>query len=67
MEENKLTVVEAAEIMGVTQSFLREALIRDKFPFGTGITMSEGERRTFYINRKRFEKWMEGDDPECSL
>ena len=64
MEENRITVNQAAEIMGVTNTFLREALMQDKFPFGAGIRQEGSDKRIFYINKVRFEKWMEGKDME---
>ena len=60
--KNRMTIKEASERMGVSQTYLREGLARNKFPFGEGFRITEGScRRTFYINRKRFEKYMEGN------
>lgn len=56
---DKLTILEASEIMGVTPRFLQLALQQNKFNFGTAI---EGKRWTYYINRERFKKYMKGDD-----
>lgn len=55
----KLTVQEAAEIMGVTPQFLRAALQQEKFPFGVAVEMKQNE---FYINAYRFILYMEGED-----
>lgn len=57
--KDKLTVAEAADVMGVTPQFLRYALLQDKFPFGVGVKMNQNE---FYINPLRFALYMEGAD-----
>ena len=60
MEKNRISVEEAAERMGVSKTFLREGLARDKFPFGSGYRVTAGsKRRVFYINRNKFENWLE--------
>jgi hypothetical protein len=58
--EQKITVPEAAKIMGVTPMFLRIGLRNGKFPFGTAIKFRK--RWSYYINPERFEKWMAGED-----
>jgi hypothetical protein len=45
--------------MEVSPQFLRAALMQDRFPFGTGVKMSQNE---FYINTARFVLYMEGSD-----
>ena len=57
--KDKLSVPEAAEIMGVSPQFLRYALLQGKFPFGVGVKMTQNE---FYINPLRFALYMEGAD-----
>lgn len=54
----KITVQQAAEIMGVTPQFLRIALQNDKFPFGTAVKFTG--RWSYYINTERFIKYMKG-------
>lgn len=56
----KITIPEAAKIMGVTPMFLRIGLRNGKFPFGTAIKFRK--RWSYYINPERFEKWMAGED-----
>jgi len=56
---DKITVQEAADIMGVSPQFLRYALLQGKFPFGVGVQMKQNE---FYINPLRFALYMEGAD-----
>jgi len=55
----KITVAQAAAIMGVTPQFLRLALQHDKFPFGTAIKFTG--RWSYYINTERFIKYMKGE------
>ena len=55
----KITVPEAAEIMGVTPMFLRMGLREGKFPFGVAI---QGKRWAYYINAERFQAYMEAQD-----
>lgn len=57
----RLTVDEAARIMGVTPMFLRIGLRLGRFPFGTAVQMPGG-RWSYYINPVRFERYMQGLD-----
>src|SRR5690606_39881879 len=57
----RLTVDEAARIMGVTPMFLRMGLRLGRFPFGTAVQMPGG-RWSYYINPVRFERYMQGLD-----
>ena len=52
---SKLTVPQAAEIMGVTPRFLQCALQQGKLPFGVAVEMG---RFVYYINVDRFIAWM---------
>ena len=61
MDNPKLTVPEAAKIMGVTPMFLRLGLRRKEFPFGVAI---QGKRWSYYINANRFRAYMEAQDME---
>lgn len=58
-QDKRLTITEAAEIMGVTPMFLRLALREGRFSFGTAVKM---ERWVYYINSSRFYKFMSGGD-----
>ena len=53
-----LTVKEASKIMGVSEEFLRLSLIQGNFDFGTATKMTGNWR--YYINKKRFEQYLEG-------
>jgi len=55
----KLTIAQAAEIMGVTPMFLRLALRQGMFEFGTAV---KGNRWIYYINTERFLKYMKAED-----
>lgn len=48
----KLTVKEAAEIMGKSQQFVRIGLQRGRLPFGTAVKMNR--RWVYYISPKQF-------------
>jgi hypothetical protein len=50
-----IPVKDAAEVMGVTPLFLRNALLQGRFPFGVGVEVGRNE---FYINTNRFIKYM---------
>lgn len=55
----KVTVQDAAEIMGVTPRFLQMGLQYERFPFGTAVKF---KRWSYYINTERFIQYMEGKD-----
>lgn len=55
----KLTVQEAAAIMGVTPRFLQMALQQNKFPFGVGVKMGKW---SYYINTDRFIAYMTNEE-----
>jgi hypothetical protein len=52
----KITINEAARLMGKSQQFLRIGLQRGIFPFGTAIKLSS--MWTYYINPKRFYEYI---------
>lgn len=49
----RLTIRKAAQLMGVSEQFLRIGLRKGIFPFGYAVKMSG--RWTYYISRERFE------------
>lgn len=51
----KISVQEAAEIMGVTPRFLQIALQQEKFDFGVAVKM---DKWAYYINTQRFISYM---------
>lgn len=59
----KITVKEAAKIMGVTPRYIQYGLQQERLPFGTAVKM-EG-RWSYYINTERFIKYMNAGDMDC--
>lgn len=58
----KITVAEAAKMIGISPMFLRIKLRRGDLPFGMAV---KGRKRwSYYINRIRLEKWLAGEDLE---
>ena len=51
--ENKLTVGEAAELMGVSQQFVRVGLQQGLFSWGYAVRIS-AKRYTYFISRQKF-------------
>lgn len=60
VDSKKITVEQAAKIMGVTPMFLRLGLRRKEFPFGVAIKFEKNW--SYYINAERFRLWMAGED-----
>lgn len=56
----KITIAEAAQIMGVSAQFLRIALQKGIYDFGEAVQLT-GERYTYHINPKRFENYINGE------
>lgn len=69
MAKNNLTVKEAAELMGVSQQFVRVGLQQNLLPFGFAVKISGG-RYTYNIPTALFEKYtgitVEGGQKLCS-
>ena len=63
--ENRLTVEEAAEIMGASPQFIRIGLQQAIFPWGYAVRISR--RWTYYINKAKFlsEEKMEAKGVEA--
>lgn len=55
----KLTVNEAAKMMGVTNGFLRAAIVQQKIP--GAIAVDRGKRFSFWINKDTFERWISSE------
>ncbi len=55
----KISVQEAATIMGVTPRFLQLALQQERFDFGVAVKM---EKWSYYINTERFIKYMRKEE-----
>ena len=52
--KNRMSVSEVAELMEVSEQFVRIGLQRDVFPFGYAVKMSG--QWTYYISPKKFEE-----------
>lgn len=53
---NRISIKEAAEIMGVSQQFLRIGLQRKEFTFGVAVKMSN--KYSYYISPKKFYEYV---------
>ena len=51
--KNGMTVQEAAQLMGKTQSFIRIGLQRNILPFGYAVKTGK-ERYSYFISREKF-------------
>lgn len=51
--ENKLTIAEAAELMGVSQQFVRVGLQKGIFPWGYAVQVT-AKRYTYFISKQKF-------------
>ena len=51
--DNKMTIGEAAELMGVSKQFVRVGLQKGIFPWGYAVQVSS-ERYTYFISRQKF-------------
>ena len=56
MKNNRLTVKQAAALMGVSEQFLRLGLQQGKFQFGTAVKTSS--RWTYYISSSKFLEYI---------
>ena len=52
----RLSVEDAAKIMGMTPMFLRMGLRQDKFSFGEAVQMRK--QWAYYINEQKFKEYM---------
>lgn len=59
----RLSVDEAAKIMGVSKPYIRIGLQRGLLPFGTAVKMS-GNRYTYFISKNRFYEYLRIDKTE---
>lgn len=59
-EDNpRIPVPEAARIMGIPPMSLRLGMRAGEYPFGVAVKRKQW---VYYINRVRFEAWVEGRD-----
>jgi len=57
---NRVKIKEAAELLGVSQQFIRSGMQTGRLPIGTAVKMST--KWTYYINRDRLNAYLEGRD-----
>ena len=55
MGNNNMTVIEAAELMGVSPQFVRVGLQKGVLPFGYAVKVSSN-RYTYFISRQKFSE-----------
>lgn len=55
-----MTVKQAAEKLGWSQLFLREAIYQGKCDLGVCVQMPGSSRRCFQINERKVEEWING-------
>lgn len=56
-KEVTLTVKECAEVLGIGEQTLREALKQNKFPFGVAVQTTK-HRWTFWISKAKLEEYI---------
>lgn len=55
---NRVTVIEAAQRMGVSPSYVRMGIRCGRLPFGTAVKTGE-KKWTYHIVRAAFERYLE--------
>ena len=66
MNSIKMSIKEAAELMGVSQQYVRVGLQRGIFPWGYALQVAS-KRYTYFISRAKFFETEVGTVPaECS-
>ena len=63
-EESDMTVKQAAQKLGWTELFLREAIDQGKVDFGVCLRIPGSSKRTFQINERRVNEWIGGKKSE---
>lgn len=58
---NRVTVLEASHILGVSQQYIRIGLQRGALPFGTAVQIS-GNKWTYHISRGLLNKYIGKED-----
>lgn len=57
--KNNVSIKEAAELMGVSQQFLRIGLQQNVFSFGAALKLNGSSKFTYYISRKKLYEYIE--------
>ena len=58
---NKITVPEAAKIMGKSEMFIRIGLQRGLLPFGTAMKFKGSTKYNYYIYPEKFKEYIGGN------
>ena len=56
----RVKIKEAAELLGISQQFIRIGMQRNQLPIGTAVKMSSVW--TYYISRERLDAYLKGQD-----
>lgn len=59
---NRLSVNEAARLMGASPQFVRNGLRQGAFPFGWAFRSQGNRTWSYFISRKKFEEYVGGTD-----
>lgn len=59
---SRVTVKKAAELLGVSQQFIRIGLQRGRLPIGSAVRMSS--KWTYHISPERLRKYIEGEQQD---
>lgn len=62
-----MTIKEAAKKLNWTELFLREAIDQGKVDFGIAIRMPGSSRRTFQINERKVDEWINGNQSRSGV
>ena len=60
-----MTVKQAAKKLNWTELFLREAIAQGAVDFGICVKMPGSSRRTFRINERKVDEWINGKKSQC--
>ena len=55
--EHNMTVAKAAEMMGVSQQFIRVGLQKGVLPFGSAVQITR-KKFTYFISRQKFYEYL---------
>ena len=59
--DESVSIAEAALMMGASQEFVRQGLQQKIFTFGEAVRMHNSKKYTYYINRRKLIKYLEGE------
>ena len=59
MEQQRVTVAEAARILGKSQLWVREGLKQGRLPFGTAVRSRSGKSYSFHISPKKLREYVD--------